>query len=195
MARHGFCSLPSLLCAVWLRWCCWLSCVVVCAGEVNAVCCCCYCFWDAVGFLWSSLLEGYLHIYFGLFSLHRSSVNLGITTSSAKKLPHRVVTLKSIDKGEEEMVFQYRGYGSWICVCRSSLWSLCFWDDMMDDVLYFWGLLFCWKFLMWHLHPGWSSVWWQFIISLINCSPPDVTVSRLPVQFCLPVQFYCILCV
>ena len=46
------------------------------------------------------------------FSLHRSSVNLGITTSSAKKLPHRVVTLKSIDKGEEEMVFQYRGYGS-----------------------------------------------------------------------------------
>ena len=37
---------------------------------------------------------------------------IGITTSSAKKLPHRVVTLKSIDKGEEEMVFQYRGYGS-----------------------------------------------------------------------------------
>ena len=27
---------------------------------------------------------------------------------------------------------------------------------------------------------------------LINCSPPEVTVSRLPVQF-LPVQFLCIL--
>ena len=32
-------------------------------------------------------------------------VSIGATTSSAKKLPHRVVTLKSTDKGEEEMAF------------------------------------------------------------------------------------------
>ena len=61
---------------------------------------------------WS--LEDYPHLYLWLFfKFTAPSVILGITTtSSAKKLPHRVVTLKSIDKGEEEMVFQYRGYGS-----------------------------------------------------------------------------------
>ena len=32
-------------------------------------------------------------------------VSIGTTTSGAKKPPHRVVTLKSIDKGEEEMAF------------------------------------------------------------------------------------------
>ena len=157
---------------------------------LDEVCCWCLCLQMrcCLRFLRSSLWRTiYISILFD--SLHRSKCHiLGITTSSAKKLPHRSGHL---NKGEEEMVFQYRGYGSWICVCRSSLWSLCFWDDMMNDVLYFGGLLYCWKFLMWYLHPGWSSVWWQFIISLINCSPPDVTVSRLPVQ--LPVQFCCTL--
>ena len=46
-----------------------------------------------------------------------------------------MVTLKSVDKGEEEMVFQYRGYVSWICVRRSSLWSLCFGT--------IWWMMFC----------------------------------------------------
>ena len=55
-----FCSLPWLLCAVCLRWCCCLGIVGCCVGEVNVVCCCCclrcclgFCglvFWKAIYF-------------------------------------------------------------------------------------------------------------------------------------------------
>ena len=72
-------------------------------GEVNVGslgCCvvlrCCF------GIARSSLLERLSTSLFWFISLHRSSVNLGIATSSAKKLPRRVVHL---NKGEEEMVF------------------------------------------------------------------------------------------
>ena len=51
----------------------------------------------------SSLLKT-IHISI-LFMYFTAPVSIGATTSSAKKLPHRVVTLKSTDKGEEEMAF------------------------------------------------------------------------------------------
>ena len=75
-----------------------------CVGEMNVVYCCCCCFEMLFRFLRSSLLEGYLHLYFGFIHSTAPVSYLGITTSSAKKLPrvHRVVHL---NKGEEEMVF------------------------------------------------------------------------------------------
>ena len=50
------------------------------------------------------VLEDYPHLHFVLCHF-TAPVSIGATTSSAKKLPHRVVTLKSTDKGEEEMAF------------------------------------------------------------------------------------------
>ena len=50
------------------------------------------------------VLEDYPHLHFVLCHF-TAPVSIGVTTSSAKKLPHRVVTLKSTDKGEEEMAF------------------------------------------------------------------------------------------
>ena len=98
-----------------LRWCCCFESV----GDAwwSAFVGVCVCIWDAVWGFYVLVFGGLFISRFCFDSLHRSKCHIiGITTSSAKKLPHRVVTLKSTDKGEEEMVFQYRGYGFYVCV-------------------------------------------------------------------------------
>ena len=77
--------------------------VVCCVGEVFVCCCCCcvclLCCWVFRSSLLKTIHTSILFMYF------TAPVSIGATTSSAKKLPHRVVTLKSTDKGEEEMAF------------------------------------------------------------------------------------------
>ena len=146
-------SVCEVVLLLWICWCCLMKCVCWCLC-LHLGCC--------LGVLRSSLWRT-IYISTLMDSLHRSSVIFYGCTSSPWELPHRVVHL---NKGEGKMVFQHRGYGSYVCVCRSSLWSLCCWDDMTALMCCMFNCMFCCiiSFWEWYLHPGWSSIWWQFII-------------------------------
>ena len=60
----------------------------------------------------------------------------------------------------------------------------CFWNDMMEVMMIICGMLYCFGHF-WNVIFIKDEVLYDgnLLIRLINCSPPEVTVSRLPVQF------------